>query len=247
MKNNQNKKKNADFGNIILTGDTHGNFKRIAEFCRRFETTPEDIMIILGDAGFNFWGGLRDRIQKEFVSQLPITVFCIHGNHEQRPEHIPSYQLTTWHGGEVWIEPEYPNIIFAKDGEIYDFNGLKMVVIGGAYSIDKPYRIAQGFGWWEDEQPSSEIKKRVEEQLKQENWKVDVVLSHTTPKKYEPTEMFLNGVDQSGVDKSTEEWLDTIEERLEYKAWYCGHYHTNKTIDKLNILFESYIMLNKEC
>ena len=45
-------------------------------------------------------------------------------------------------------------------------------------------------------------------------WKVDMVLSHTTPLKYEPVEVFMSGVDQSRVDKSTEEWLNQIPERL---------------------------------
>ena len=70
------------------------------------------------------------------------------------------------------------------------------------------------------------------------NWKVDVVLSHTTRLKYEPIEVFLAGIDQSKVDKSTEEWLDRIEDRLKYEKWYCGHYHTEKKIDRLEILFE---------
>ena len=70
-------------------------------------------------------------------------------------------------------------------------------------------------------------------------WKVDAVLSHTTPLKHEPVEVFLSGVDQFKVDKSTEEWLDTIEDRLDYKRWYCGHYHTDKKVDRLTIMFES--------
>ena len=36
---------------IYLTGDTHGDFRRIAQFCARMNTQPTDIMIILGDAG----------------------------------------------------------------------------------------------------------------------------------------------------------------------------------------------------
>lgn len=79
----------------------------------------------------------------------------------------------------------------------------------------------------------------MESQLDKLDWKVDVVLSHTTPLKYEPMEMFLFGVDQSKVDKSTEEWLDGIEDRLDYQKWYCGHYHTEKKIDKLEIMFEN--------
>ena len=69
-------------------------------------------------------------------------------------------------------------------------------------------------------------------------WKVDVVLPHTVPLKYEPTEVFLPGIDQSRVDKSTEKWLGKIEERLEYGKWYCGHYHTEKEIDRVRMMFE---------
>lgn len=48
------------------------------------------------------------------------------------------------------------------------------------------------------------------------------------------------GVDQNSVDKSTEVWLDGIEDRMEYKKWYCGHYHTEKKIDKQKIMFEDF-------
>lgn len=41
---------------VYLTGDTHGDFCRIADFCKRFETSVDDVMIILGDAGINFSG-----------------------------------------------------------------------------------------------------------------------------------------------------------------------------------------------
>jgi 3-oxoacid CoA-transferase subunit A len=136
------------------------------------------------------------------------------------------------------VEKEYPSILFAKDGEIYDLDGQKAIAIGGAYSIDKMFRIMYGYGWWEDEQPSDEIKGYVEKQLEVRDWKVDVVLSHTVPLKYEPTEVFLPGVDQSRVDKSTEEWLGKIEERLEYRRWYCGHYHTEKEMGRVRMMFE---------
>ena len=59
---------------IYLTGDTHGNFDRITQFCARMHTKPSDIMIILGDAGINFYGGWRDQHKKEFISTLPITM-----------------------------------------------------------------------------------------------------------------------------------------------------------------------------
>ena len=93
------------------------------------------------------------------------------------------------------------------DGEVYNLGGIETIVIGGAYSIDKFYRLAYGYGWWPDEQPSPAIKEKVERVLDARAWKVDAVLSHTTPQKYEPVEVFLSGVDQSKVDKSTEEYF----------------------------------------
>ena len=224
---------------FYITGDTHGDFRRIESFCERVNPSPEDVLIILGDAGINYYGGWRDRNQKKLLAKLPLTLFSIHGNHEQRPATIPSYHTEIWNGGEVYVEDEFPNLLFAVDGSYFSFDGVRTFVIGGAYSVDKHYRLANNWGWWPDEQPDEAIKRRVEQQLDAHGWRADVVLTHTCPLRYEPTEVFLSCIDQSGVDKSTEEWLDSIEDSLQYKQWYCGHYHTEKVIDKLKFMFES--------
>lgn len=70
-----------------------------------------------------------------------------------------------------------------------------------------------------------------------------MVLSHTVPLRYEPTEAFIPGIDQSQVDKSTEEWLGEIEKKLKYERWYAGHYHTEKVIDKLRIMFNDFTVM----
>lgn len=229
---------------IYITGDTHGNFARIDTFCRRMETQKSDTMVVLGDAGFNYYRSVKDDGAKKFASKFPITLLCIHGNHEIRPQNIPTYKETTYHGGKVLYEEEYPDILFAVDGEVYDLDDFKCIVIGGAYSVDKYYRLDRGFGWWPDEQPSDEIKSVVEAKLTALDDKIDIVLSHTCPLRYEPTEVFLEFIPQDTVDKSTEEWLGKIEEQLEYRKWYCGHYHTRKKIDKLQFMFEDFDVLS---
>ena len=226
---------------IFITGDTHSNFERVTQLCRRFKPTIDDTIIILGDAGINYYGEERDCKLKKALSQLPITIFSIHGNHEIRPETISTYKEFIWNDGIVYREDKYPNLLFAKEGEVYDIDGLKTLVIGGAYSVDKQYRIDHSMGWWADEQPSDEIKAKVEKTLADRGNKIDVILSHTTPLKYVPTEVFLSFIDQSDVDNSTEEWLDKIENTTAYKKWYCGHYHTNKKIDKMIFLFKDII------
>lgn len=231
---------------ILLTGDTHGNFLRLEKLQNKFNLIDKDTLIILGDVGLNFERDWRDEKRKEFVNAYPFTTFCIHGNHEMRPWHLSTCLERSYRGGTVWYEEAYPHIVYAKDGEVYDFDGLSCMVIGGAYSVDKHKRLAFQLPWFEDEQPSDEIKKAVEQALSERNWKIDVVLSHTCPERFIPIEMFLPGVDQSKVDTSTEEWLGKIEEKLSYKRWYCGHYHLNKHIEKLEFLFEEFQILDTD-
>lgn len=223
---------------VFITGDIHGNPTRIIDFYESNALKDNDIIIILGDVGANYYLNNRDNLMKSELNDIGIDILCIHGNHEIRPLNLPSYHLSEWHGGKVWIENDYPHLLFAKDGEIYNIEDNRYIAIGGAYSVDKYYRLAMHYGWWEDEQPSDEIKKYVENQIDKD--KINIVLSHTCPLKYEPREVFISQVNQSKVDKSTEIWLDKIENSIEYDAWFCGHWHTDKKIDKMHFLFEGW-------
>ena len=217
-------------------GDIHGNPKELCETCERIKVGHGDVLILLGDVGANYYGNKRDKLVKEMLDYIPPTILCIHGNHEQRPENIDGYELIDWNGGKVWVQPEYPSILFARDGDIYTIGKYRYLVIGGAYSVDKFYRLKRGYGWWEDEQPSAEIKAYVEKQLEEKEF--DIILSHTCPFKYEPIEAFLPMIDQDSVDDSTERWLDDIENQVDYTAWFCGHWHIDKRIDRVHFLYK---------
>jgi len=231
---------------VVLTGDTHRVFDRIFEFCVEYETTSEDIIVILGDAGINYYLDSSDELLKEELLGLNATLFLIHGNHEERPYNIGNYEEMSWHGGIVYYEEEYPNLLFAKDGEIFDFNGKKVMVIGGAYSVDKNYRLSRKMPWFESERPDYFVKSYVESQLDRIDWKVNYVFSHTVPFSYMPREAFLPNIDSNSVDNSTEEWLETIEKKLNYERWFAGHYHIDWSMDRIQILFEDYLELDAE-
>ena len=229
---------------IYITGDIHGEVFRVEEAVETFNIGSEDIIVLLGDVGMNYYGNNRgDKHRKKRMNKLGVPIFCIHGNHEMRPGTIATYREMEWHGGTVYVEDEYPNLLFAKDGDAYDMDGQKVIVIGGAYSVDKWYRLQCGLSWFPDEQPSEAIKASVEQKLEELNWKVDAVLTHTCPERYIPREAFLSSVNQATVDNSTEQWLDTIAERLDYRAWFCGHWHINKRIDKMHFLFDGFEIL----
>lgn len=277
---------------FYVTGDIHGSLEDLACRIKINNITEKDVLIILGDAGFNFYLGKRDDWLKDSANSLGPTIFCIRGNHEARPSQISSYKMKTWMGAPVYYEESRPNLLFGIDGEVYDFDGHSVLVIGGAYSVDKYYRafrnlssctlgfgttnlqvllddivyLAEGrsvprerkrvvdnqlaslpygrFGWFSDEQPSIRDKLQVKRRIRERGGQIDIVLSHTVPFEYQPTEVFLPGLNQKTVDNRTELWLQGIESELSYSHWYAGHYHTDKAVtDSFDILYRKVVPL----
>lgn len=211
----------------MMTGDTHGDMRRFSNLYD--EPNPETVgMIILGDAGVNYFLDKRDKRTKEILKNYLFRFYLVRGNHEARPQDVPD--MIEIYDQEVknfvYMEPEYPNIRYFKDGEIYYLNGVSALVIGGAYSVDKWYRKANGWGWFENEQLSSEEWKSIHEKCN--GTKVDLVLSHTCPIGWEPTDLFLDFIDQEEVDKTTENELEVLKNSIDWKIWLFGHYHADR-------------------
>lgn len=238
---------------FFITGDKHRNFKNVKRFCRYMNTRRKDVLIILGDAGFNYYEDSRDDWLKKKISKLHITLFCLHGNKEKRPQKVGTYGIRSFCGGNVYYEPKYPNILFAIDGEVYTFEGRKYMAVGGAHSVDKIRCVEEGRPFWEDEMPDDTTKEKVKERLMAENNCIYGMMTHTCPIKYLPTEMFMSTRQNAkikrkpriakskklfkpDIDRSTEEWLGKLEEQLDYEVWYCGHYHVDKQIDKVSMM-----------
>lgn len=239
---------------FFITGDKHRHFEKVKAFCQDMNTRPKDVLIVLGDAGFNFYDDVRDDELKKEISELKITLFCLHGNKENRPQNVGTYGIKNFYGGKVYYEPKYPNICFAIDGEIYTFEGRKYMVVGGAHSVDKLRCIQEKTPFWDDEMPNDAIKKTVEHNLFAEGNKIYGMLTHTCPFDYMPTEMFISTKQRARIKKklrmdkskrhftpdinhSTEIWLGELEKKIDYKVWFCGHYHIDKCIDKIQMMY----------
>lgn len=230
----------------FLSADPHGHFGDLCAGLRAWGPLAEGC-ILLGDAGFNYDGGQADRDRKAQVEALGIPVLCLHGNHERRPATLPDYRLVSWQGGQVWVEPDFPHLLFARDGSVYRLDGLSVMAVGGAYSINKEELLGQRPDdprWWPDEQPDAATRAGVEAALARRNWQVDVMLSHTCPARYIPWDSLPAAVDQSRVDRTTERWLDTLADRLAYGAWFCGHWHLNRTVDRLRFVYHDLVPLH---
>ena len=223
---------------VYAIGDLHGDHRAVRDFVQRniqlhknIANGDENVLICLGDFGGNYFGNHRDDEFKKKLSNHPLTYFVIRGNHEERASNIAAKHPDEWHkeqyfDGPVWVENKFPNIKYALDiPMIYTIDGKKTLVVPGAYSVDKMYRLMNGYSWFPQEQLNNEEMNCGLELLDYHDWQVDIVLSHTCPICFEPTDLFLSFIDQSSVDKTMERYLGQIEYILDYKAWFWGHYH----------------------
>lgn len=215
---------------------------------------PESVAFIcLGDFGINFYLDSSDKKRKRKLNKLGYTFYIIRGNHDYRPEHLSNIKMVYDFDicGNVFLEDEYQNIRYLIDGETYklwyeaaknDFVELKTLVLGGAYSVDKESRLeglsfaersdptlCAKHGWFMDEQLSEEEKNKIIDEVDGKTF--DIVLSHTCPLCYEPWYLFVPQVTQEKVDRSTEQFLSDIKERIKFKYWWFGHFHDDQVIE----------------
>lgn len=221
--------------NWLVTGDLHGEVQRF----KPNQFSSDTGIIILGDAGCNFFQDERDEIRKEYLNNCGPIFYLVRGNHDMRPEHLPNIcqEYDEEVDGEVMYEEAFSNIRYLEDGGIYDFDNHRALVLGGAYSVDKNYRIRINAPWFEDEMLSAQEMYNI--LCTVEGQTFDIVLSHTCPLDWEPTDLF-NNPHLRAVDKSVEKWLNIIKDNIFWNIWLFGHYHQNR-LERPNVemLFDS--------
>lgn len=223
--------------NWLVRGDCHGNFTWIDNI-NNYKPN-ETAIIILGDVGLNFYLNKYDDKIKKWVNGRGYCIYCLHGNHEARPTDIRDieYRFDEEVDNYIWIEPQYGNIRYLVDGYVYQFGYYKCLCIGGAYSVDKWYRLARGgfseetniskkTGWFSNEQLTHDEMSSIQQDIYK--IKVDFVFTHTCPLSFQPTDLFLGFIDQSKVDNSMEYWMEQIKDTFEWKVWCFGHYHRDR-------------------
>ena len=210
--------------NVIVTGDCHGQVEfRLSTICDSMpDYRPEETaIIILGDVGLCYYLNKTDQKHKRQVSEYGYTLYCVRGNHEARPVN------DEFVGGPVWIEEEFPLIRYFTDWGIYNIQGRRTLVIGGAYSVDKYVRLQRGLHWFENEQLTPFEMDACERNALIHPY-FDLVLTHTCPYSYRPTDLFLRCVDQSTVDNSMEIWMEQLFSQLNISLHLFGHYHADR-------------------
>lgn len=228
-----------DFDSIYVIGDIHGRIPYIFDGLTEEASNSKVAVILLGDVGANFYLDKRDTKFKKKLNDIGVRFYCLRGNHEARPEDIEGMikAYDEYTENVVYYQPEYENILYLIDGQEYFFNGLSCLALGGAYSVDKWYRLEKGWTWFPNEQLNSEERQVISKEVNGNFY--NIILSHTCPYSWQPTDLFLDVVDQNTVDNSTEMWLEDIAKDTQWDKWLFGHFHETRKIDEHRVMMLS--------
>lgn len=259
---------------IYITGDTHGDFERFTKYQRQklpFDLTESDYVIICGDFGLLWEKNGTFQYNLKWLSGLPFQILWVQGNHENY-DMIAEYQMEKWKGGKA-RHIVRDKIILLERGQIFNIEGKIFFTFGGAsshdiqggvldrdssaYHTDRKkakksglcYRIKH-VSWWEQELPSEYEMLEGLRNLELANYQVDYVITHCASNyiehKLEELHSSLDSCRRFYEQNVLTDYFERLEDRLQYKHWFCGHYHKNLRIDeKHTILYEKMIPLSE--
>ena len=199
---------------IYFISDLHGG-TRIQGLERYFSIYKEgDVLFILGDVGLKFEDTDENRRFTEEFLAIDKPIVIVEGNHENHA-YLNSFPEETWNGGK--INRLTPNIIRLQRGNIFNIDGESFFVMGGCKSSPKWKEMGL---WFDGEEPSREELALAYKNLRRCGNKVDYVLTH----KYRP--------DMQSDDPMSLEGLKVyIDENVDFKHWYAGHWHKDIIYD----------------
>ena len=218
--------------NIVLCGDIHGAFNKLRYDVNRLH---EDAYIIqVGDFGMGFQkpNYYKDHAfpdLNEVLEKKNCHLYVIHGNHDD-----PSYFNQT-------NNPfDFSNITLLSDYSELNLLGKSILLVGGAVSIDRRFRI-EGKTWWSDEN----FNLKLEDQFPYKDREYDLVVTHTRPsvcgafKGFDNIKYWCDQDPDLINDLIIEsQSMDKLWEWTKPK-WFCyGHFHKSLTTQYENTTFK---------
>lgn len=207
---------------IAFIGDLHMNARWSAHAIRHAATQDADVIVQLGDFGYTYDAAFMKTVEQA-LTDTGLHLLFIDGNHECFPTllryrvHDNGLRKLTDH---IWHLPR---------GLRWTWAGTRFLALGGAYSVDRPYRVP-GASWWRDETITNEQAAGVIA-----DGTADVLISHdcpagvtipgidnrTTPPPFPPLEIMRSDEHRQLLRRV----VNAVQPRL---IWH-GHYHRGYT------------------
>ncbi len=181
----------------------------------------------LGD--FGYWehknGGPQFLdVVSEFATSENIPFFWLDGNHENHPLLHSQYKDCETEDGFWEIRK---NLYYSPRGHRFEWDGIKFMTYGGAFSIDRAYRKIGESWWWEEEIDPAHVDATLSDTTT-----IDILLCHDVPKGVDiKSVMSIIGKNFKPIRAADagKEQLQRIVEALRPKEIFHGHYHVHYT------------------
>ena len=224
---------------VFVTGDCHGDFRKIYAFADKMELGPNDYIMVLGDMGLFWRHDRRDAnyFINDFEYEFDFNLYFVDGNHENFKilNSLPEDE-----NGMGYISKHIRHL---KRGCRYEIDGKSILAIGGADSVDQ-FRRTEGLSWWKEEAITQEDIDKVEPGY------YDYVLSHTCPLSvFEANKIHLCTLgnivdDEEPLFKISNNSLEKLLDKITFNRWCFGHYHVDINInEKYSCLYNTFIEL----
>lgn len=180
---------------LLIAGDVHGNTDHAKATIDKARLNGCHKVFFLGDFGAweHFDSGIRyfDAVE-EHARVRGMPVYFLDGNHDKTSLLLDKYGDQADDEGFLICRP---HLRYAPRGHRWTWEGKKFIALGGAYSVDKDYRLAleqhEGRGpgrqWFpEEEMTDEEIDRILLTGLNAMGVPVDIMLTHDKPRASNP-------------------------------------------------------------
>jgi len=210
---------------VYITGDIHGDLSRLSPEKLRFMKL-HDTLIVCGDFGF-IWDDSKneDKILRN-LGKRKYNICFVDGTHENFSI-LNKFPAEEKFGGKA--RNITGNLYHLMRGQVYTIEGMKVFTMGGGELPEAELRF-ENEDTGHPELPTKEELLAAVNRLEQNNFEVDLIITHEPPSK--TREFLLMQKNEKFSVTALNAFLDELAVQCKYKKWYFGSMHTDKFISE---------------
>lgn len=210
---------------VAIAGDWHAGIDYATRAIKWAKKQNADVVLHVGDFGFNFSKGFLNGLTNE-LARNDMHLLFVDGNHENHN------WLNAQPVNDDGVRPLTERIAHLPRGITWYWGSRQFMALGGAHSVDRPWR-TPGVDWW-----FGETLTHAEIEYAKQQGVVDYLITHDAP-----INANLPGISiQSGLNQgfhmpellASDEHRKMVQEVVDAvqpdRVW-CGHYHMRADVD----------------
>lgn len=155
---------------VAIIGDIHQNIKEFKRYVAQIKEGYPEVQLLIQVGDFGYMGSRKEGFLDEvndYLDGIGLDLYFIDGNHE---DHSILSQK------DASMNKVRGHIYYIKRGSVLMIEGHRVLFLGGAYSVDRMWRVA-GVSYW----PEEVLSKEFVQDLCASIQPVDIMISHDAP------------------------------------------------------------------